>query len=199
MAGSTERQVWFITGVSRGLGHGIAEAVLASGRAVVGTVRRDGDAADLANKYPGQVLLVTADVTHQASVAAAVTAAVEFGGRIDVFVSNAGYTLVAGIEDATDQQIRDQFETNAFGTINVTRSVLPVMRKQQAGRVIVVSSVAGASAGPGMGYYAASKHAVEGFAESLSKEVATWRSRSPSSSPGCSGPTPSAPRCGRCP
>lgn len=172
VTGNAERQVWFITGVSRGLGHGIADAVLASGRAVVGTVRRDGDAADLAARYPGQIALATADVTDQASVAAAVTAALDFAGRIDVLVNNAGYTLVAGIEDATDQQIRDQFETNTFGAINVTRLVLPLLRKQSAGRIIMVSSVAGASAAPGMGYYAASKHAVEGFAESLSKEVA---------------------------
>ncbi|OLL19270.1 MULTISPECIES: SDR family NAD(P)-dependent oxidoreductase [unclassified Rhodococcus (in: high G+C Gram-positive bacteria)] len=166
------REVWFITGVGRGLGHGIAETVLRSGRTVLGTVRRDGDAADLREKYGDRICLVTADVTDQRSVSAAVAAAVDVFGRIDVLVNNAGYTLVSGIEDATDQQIRDQFETNTFGTMSVTRQVLPVMRKQSSGRIIMVSSVAGASAAPGMGYYAATKHAIEGFAESLSKEVA---------------------------
>jgi NAD(P)-dependent dehydrogenase (short-subunit alcohol dehydrogenase family) len=172
VAGESGRQTWFITGVGRGLGRGIAECVLDSGRTVVGTVRRDGDAVDLAEKYGDRVLLVTADVTDRPAVAAAVEAAVAAYGRIDVLVNNAGYTLVAGVEDATDQQIREQFETNFFGTVNVTRCVLPAMRSQAAGRIIMISSVAGASAAPGMGYYAATKHAMEGFSESLSKEVA---------------------------
>jgi NAD(P)-dependent dehydrogenase (short-subunit alcohol dehydrogenase family) len=172
VAGDSGRQTWFITGVGRGLGRGIAESVLDSGRTVVGTVRRDGDAVDLAEKYGDRVLLVTADVTDRPAVAAAVEAAVAAFGRIDVLVNNAGYTLVAGVEDATDEQIREQFETNFFGTVNVTRCVAPVMRSQAAGRIIMISSVAGASAAPGMGYYAATKHAVEGFSESLSKEVA---------------------------
>jgi NAD(P)-dependent dehydrogenase (short-subunit alcohol dehydrogenase family) len=165
-------QIWFITGVRRGLGRGIAEAALDAGRTVVGTVRRDGDAADLAEKYGDRFLQAVADVTDRPAVEAAVAAAIDAFGRIDVLVNNAGYTLVAGIEDAADAQIRQQFETNFFGTVTVTRSVLPIMRRQGAGRIIMVSSVAGASAAPGMGYYAASKHAVEGFAESLSKEVA---------------------------
>jgi NAD(P)-dependent dehydrogenase (short-subunit alcohol dehydrogenase family) len=172
VADESKRQTWFITGVGRGLGRGIAESVLDSGRTVVGTVRRDGDAVDLAEKYGDRVLLVTADVTDRPGVAAAVEAAVAAFGRIDVLVNNAGYTLVAGVEDATDEQIREQFETNFFGTVNVTRRVVPVMRSQAAGRIIMISSVAGASAAPGMGYYAATKHAVEGFSESLSKEVA---------------------------
>ncbi len=167
-----ETQIWFITGVGRGLGRGIAEAVLDAERTVVGTVRRDGDGADLAGRYGDRVRLVTADVTDARAVSAAVDAAVEAFGRIDVLVNNAGYTLVAGIEDATDDQIRAQFETNVFGTLTVTRCVLPVMRRQASGRIVMVSSVAGASAAPGMGYYAATKHAVEGFSESLFKEVA---------------------------
>jgi NAD(P)-dependent dehydrogenase (short-subunit alcohol dehydrogenase family) len=171
VADNAGQQVWFITGVGRGLGKGIAESVLDSGRTVVGTVRRDGDAADLAERYGDRFLRVTADVTSPSAVAAAVDAALDAFDRIDVLVNNAGYTLVAGIEDATDEQIREQFETNFFGTVTVTRCVLPVMRKQAQGRIIMVSSVAGASAAPGMGYYAASKHAVEGFSESLSKEV----------------------------
>lgn len=165
-------QIWFITGVGRGLGRGIAESALDAGRTVVGTVRRGDDAADLADKYGSRFLRLTADVTSRPAVEAAVTAAVATFGRIDVLVNNAGYTLVAGVEDATDDQIRQQIETNFFGTVTVTRCVLPAMRRQAGGRIIMVSSVAGASAAPGMGYYAASKHAVEGFAESLSKEVA---------------------------
>jgi NAD(P)-dependent dehydrogenase (short-subunit alcohol dehydrogenase family) len=165
-------QIWFITGAGRGLGRGIAEAALDAGRTVVGTVRRAGDAADLVERYGRRFLRVKADVTDRLAVEAAVSAALETFGRIDVLVNNAGYTLVAGVEDATDDQIREQFETNFFGIVTVTRCVLPIMRSQAQGRIIMVSSVAGASAAPGMGYYAASKHAVEGFAEALSKEVA---------------------------
>jgi len=165
-------QIWFVTGVGRGLGKGIAQAALDAGRTVVGTVRREADAADLAEKFGSHFLRVTADVTDRPAVEAAVAAAVDAFGRIDVLVNNAGYTLVAGVEDATDTQIREQFETNFFGTVTVTRCVLAVMRGQARGRIVMVSSVAGASAAPGMGYYAASKHAVEGFAEALAKEVA---------------------------
>ncbi|MEU2279157.1 SDR family NAD(P)-dependent oxidoreductase [Nocardia rhamnosiphila] len=163
--------MWFVTGVGRGLGRGIAEAALEAGRSIVGTVRRDGDGDGLTDKYGDRALVVTADVTDPAAVRTAVDRAMETFGRIDVLVNNAGYTLVSGVEDASDQEIRRQFETNTFGTIDVTRAVLPIMRARGSGRVIMVSSVAGAAVGPGMAYYGATKHAVEGFAEGLSKEV----------------------------
>lgn len=166
-------QVWFVTGVGRGLGRSIARAALQAGRCVVGTVRNaQPGAADLEAEFGDRLLVVAADVTDPVAVRAAVAAAVERFGRIDVLVNNAGYTLVSGVEDASDAEIRAQFETNTFGTIDVTRAVLPQMRAQGAGRIVMISSVAGASAAPGMGYYAATKHAVEGFAEALSKEVA---------------------------
>jgi NAD(P)-dependent dehydrogenase (short-subunit alcohol dehydrogenase family) len=163
---------WFVTGVSRGIGRAIAEAVLGAGHQLLGSVRDPRDADDLVSGFPGQVKIVTADVTDPGAVHAAIETALQTFGRIDVLVNNAGYTLLAGIEEATDEQIRDQFETNTFGLFRVTREVLPGMRARQSGRIIMISSVAGVSAAPGLGYYAASKHAVEGFSESLAKEVA---------------------------
>jgi NAD(P)-dependent dehydrogenase (short-subunit alcohol dehydrogenase family) len=163
---------WLVTGVSRGIGRAIGEAVLASGHRLVGTVRKPGDADDLLAAYPDKALIVQADITDKASVDDAVAAALAAFGRIDLLVNNAGYTLLAGIEEATEAQIHQQFETNTFGLFRMTRAVLPTMRSQGAGRIIMVSSVAGVSAAPGLGYYAASKHAVEGFSESLAKEVA---------------------------
>lgn len=166
-------QVWFVTGIGRGLGQGIARAALQAGRRVVGTVRDLKQSEELQAQLGERALVLTADVTDSVAVRAAVEAAAEKFGRIDVLINNAGYTLVSGVEDATDDEIRAQFETNAFGTIDVTRAVLPGMRAQGSGRIVMISSVAGASAAPGMGYYAATKHAVEGFAESLSKEVSS--------------------------
>jgi NAD(P)-dependent dehydrogenase (short-subunit alcohol dehydrogenase family) len=163
---------WFVTGVSRGIGRAIAEAVLGAGHQLLGTVRDLRDADDLASGFPGRAKIVTADVTDPDAVQTAVKTALETFGQIDVLVNNAGYTLLAGIEEATDEQIRDQFETNTFGLFRVTREVLPSMRVRRSGRIIMISSVAGVSAAPGLGYYAASKHAVEGFSESVAKEVA---------------------------
>lgn len=166
-------QVWFVTGVGRGLGRSIARAALQAGRRVAGTVRDAKQVEELQAELGDRTLVLTADVTDPVAVRTAVAATIERFGRIDVLVNNAGYTLVSGVEDASDAEIRAQFETNTFGTIDVTRAVLPGMRAQGAGRIVMISSVAGASAAPGLGYYAATKHAVEGFAESLSKEVAS--------------------------
>lgn len=170
--GKSVERTWFVTGVSRGLGRAIAEAVLAAGERLVGTVRNSDDATDLVAAHGANALIVQADVTDGESIGRAVAAALAAFGRIDVLVNNAGYTLLAGIEEATDEQIHQQFATNAFGLFRVTRAVLPAMRAQGGGRIVMISSVAGVSAAPGLGYYAASKHAVEGFSESLSKEVA---------------------------
>lgn len=165
---------WFVTGVSRGIGRAIAEAVLGAGHRLAGTVRNLRDADDLVSRFAGQAEIVAADVTDPGAVHSAVQSAFKAFGQIDVLVNNAGYTLLAGIEEATEEQIRDQFETNTFGLFRVTREVLPGMRARRSGRIIMISSVAGVSAGPGLGYYAASKHAVEGFSESLAKEVAEY-------------------------
>lgn len=164
--------VWFVTGVSRGLGRGIAEAVLESGRRLVGTVRSPDHVAHLRETYGDRVAIATADVSDKSAVQAAVDFAVQTFGRIDVVVNNAGYALMAGIEDASEDQIRDQFETNVFGAFNVCRAALPILRHRGRGHIVLISSVAGACAGAGTGYYAASKHAIEGFGEAMSKECA---------------------------
>jgi NAD(P)-dependent dehydrogenase (short-subunit alcohol dehydrogenase family) len=165
-------RTWFITGVSRGIGRAIAEAVLDAGDNLVGTVRHASQCADLTATHGNRACIVEADVTDTHGIGNAVDTALQRFGRIDVLVNNAGYTLLAGVEEATDEQIHHQFATNTFGVFAVTRAVLPTMRAQHGGLVVMISSVAGVSASPGLGYYAASKHAVEGFSESLCKEVA---------------------------
>lgn len=171
-AAAVSSRVWFVTGVSRGLGRAIAETVLDAGEYLVGTARRPAEARDLLAGHPGRTRIVEADVTDAGQVTEAVTTALEAFGGIDVLVNNAGYTLLAGVEEASEEEIRSQFETNTFGTFRVTRAVLPAMRARGRGLIIMISSVAGVSAAPALGYYAASKHAVEGFGESLAKEVA---------------------------
>jgi NAD(P)-dependent dehydrogenase (short-subunit alcohol dehydrogenase family) len=159
--------VWFITGCSTGFGRALAERVLARGWRAVVTARDEERVADLASD---RALAVSLDVTDQAQIDAAVAAALERFGRIDVLVNNAGYGYQASIEEGDDAEIRAQFDANVFGLFALTRAILPTMRAQAAGHVINVTSVAGLVGFPGSGYYAASKHAVEGFTDSLAAE-----------------------------
>jgi NAD(P)-dependent dehydrogenase (short-subunit alcohol dehydrogenase family) len=162
--------IWFITGCSTGFGRALAERVLARGWRVVATAR---DAARLADLGAGDRLLPLAlDVTDSAQIAAAVAAAEARFGRIDVLVNNAGYGYQASIEEGDDAEIRAQFEANVFGLFALTRAVLPGMRARGFGHVINITSVAGLAGFPGSGYYAASKHAVEGFTDALAAEGA---------------------------
>jgi NADP-dependent 3-hydroxy acid dehydrogenase YdfG len=166
--------VWFITGASRGLGAEIAKAALAAGHDVVGTAR---DASAISDAS----LALTLDVTDEAQAKAAVDAAVERFGRIDVLVNNAGRGLLGAVEEATDAAARAVFDTNVFGLLNVTRAVLPVMRAQRSGHVLNMGSVGGFTQGPGWGVYGATKFAVEGLSEAMHAELAplgvpgTWR------------------------
>jgi NAD(P)-dependent dehydrogenase (short-subunit alcohol dehydrogenase family) len=170
MAEPTSRRVWFVTGGSGGLGRAIVDAAVRHGDAVATTVR----STEAAEAYAGTegVLALLADVTDPPAVRAAVGTTVETMGAIDVLVNNAGVTLFGAVEEASDEQIRRQFETNVFGLMDVTRAVLPIMRQCRSGFVVNISSVAGVRGTQGMSYYAASKHAVEGFSEALAKEVA---------------------------
>ncbi|HVA22584.1 MAG TPA: oxidoreductase [Candidatus Micrarchaeia archaeon] len=168
--GPTPR-TWFITGASSGIGRCCAEAALAAGDRVVATVRRHQDGAPLVALSPDRVRIAVADVTEPAQVRRAVATALEAFDRVDVLVNNAGYGLIGGVEEVTDAQLRRQFAVNVFGLVDVTRAVLPAMRRQGGGHVLMISSVSGQSAAPGLAYYAASKHAVEGFSESLAREV----------------------------
>lgn len=162
--------VWFVTGCSTGFGREIARAVLARGWRVVATARDTGRVADLAEGAEDRMLALALDVTDRQAVAAAVEEAVARFGRVDVLVNNAGYGYQASVEEGVEEEIRAQFDANVFGLFALTRAVLPHMRAGGGGHVINISSVAGLAGFPGSGYYAASKHAVEGWSDSLAAE-----------------------------
>ena len=164
-------KVWLITGSSRGLGRALAEAVLAAGHNLVATARDPTQLADLVQRYGDQVRAVALDVTSEPAAARAVAVARETFGRLDVLANNAGYGNVSPIEDTSLDEFRAQIETNLFGVINVTKAVLPSMRKQGAGHILQFSSVGGRIGPVGRAPYAAAKWGVEGFSEVLSKEV----------------------------
>jgi NAD(P)-dependent dehydrogenase (short-subunit alcohol dehydrogenase family) len=163
--------VWFITGCSTGFGRELAQAVLARGWRCVATARRVDALDTLAAGNDEHLLRVALDVTDDAQIAAAVTAAKARFGAIDVLVNNAGYGYQSTVEEGDEKEIRAQFDANVFGLFALTRAVLPVMRAQKSGHVINITSVAGLVGFPGSGYYAASKHAIEGWSDALLAEV----------------------------
>ncbi|MHB9863413.1 SDR family oxidoreductase [Streptomyces sp. YIM S03343] len=165
-------KVWFITGTSRGFGRAFAESALERGDKVVATARNISSLDDLVAEYGDDAVLPLAlDVTDKAAVTAAVMAAREKFGRLDVVVNNAGYGMFGMVEEITEQQLRDQMETNLFGAFWVTQAVLPAMREQGSGHIVQISSVGGVAAFPSLGAYHASKWALEGFSEALAQEV----------------------------
>jgi NAD(P)-dependent dehydrogenase (short-subunit alcohol dehydrogenase family) len=165
------QKTWFITGASKGFGFEIAAGVLAAGDKVVATVRSQPEQLVSAlNNHP-DLLVVVMDVSDESAVQAAVSQALGRWGRIDVLVNNAGYGLLSGVEEASDAEVRKQYDTNVFGLLNVTRAVLPAMRKQRSGHVINISSLFGFGSIPGWGVYGSTKFAVEGITEALAIEV----------------------------
>jgi NAD(P)-dependent dehydrogenase (short-subunit alcohol dehydrogenase family) len=164
------KRVWFITGASRGLGALIAKAALADGNAVVAAGRNVAAIVERLGDSPA-LLPVALDVTDEAQAKAAVQAAVEQFGRIDVLVNNAGFGLLGAIEESSDADVRRMYDTNVFGLLNITRAVLPVMRSQRAGHVINMSSIGGYRSSAGFGAYCSTKFAVEGLTESLRAEL----------------------------
>lgn len=167
----TNPAVWLITGVSSGFGRCLAEAVLARGDKVVGTVRNTAQLAPFENLAPGRAYGVLLDVTDTSSVPGAVGQAISRAGTIDVLVNNAGYGLFGAFEEVSDTEARQLFDTNVFGTVNVTRAVLPHFRERKRGHIVNFSSLAGVVGITGCSFYCASKHAVEGLSESLSHEL----------------------------
>jgi len=162
-------RTWFITGATRGIGAAIAKAALAAGEQVVATAR---DPAKLSLEAPAdRFLALPLDVTDGAQRSAAVEAALARFGRIDILVNNAGYGHLGLFEESEPGDAERQFATNVFGLFEMTRAVLPVMRRQKSGHIFNLSSIAGLRAGPGGSLYCASKHAVEAFSEALSQEV----------------------------
>jgi NAD(P)-dependent dehydrogenase (short-subunit alcohol dehydrogenase family) len=166
----TDKKVWFITGAGRGLGVDFAKAALAAGDAVVATGRNTGAVIDAVGAAD-DLLVVKLDVTSPADAEAAVVAAVDRFGRIDVLVNNAGNFEAGYFEELTPEQIERQLATSLIGPMNVTRAVLPVMRKQRSGHLISISSTAGFTGFEFCSAYAASKFGLEGWTESLQHEV----------------------------
>jgi NAD(P)-dependent dehydrogenase (short-subunit alcohol dehydrogenase family) len=179
----THTLVWLVTGAGRGMGTDIARAALTAGHAVVAT-GRDPDRVSAALGAHDDLLTVALDVTDPAGVQAAVDAAVERFGRIDVLVNNAGNFYAGFFEEVTPEDYRAQIETNLFGPLNVTRAVLPVMRAQRSGLVVTISSTAGVVGQEFCTAYAASKFALEGWSESLTPEVAPFGIRTMLVEPG---------------
>lgn len=165
-------KVWFVTGSSRGLGRSFVEAALSRGDQVAATARRVEALRDLVVKYGDAVLPLELDVTSKTAVLESVEQARQHFGRLDVIVNNAGYGLSGAVEELTEQQLRDQFETNFFGAVWVVQAALPHLREQGTGHIIQISSVAGVSGFPLGAAYCASKWALEGLSESLAQEVA---------------------------
>jgi len=178
-----EQKVWFITGAGRGLGVDIAKAALTAGHAVVAT-GRNPERVTAALGQHDDLLAVRLDVTDTDDADAAVQAAMERFGRIDVLVNNAGNFYAGFFEEITPDDFRAQVETTLFGPINLTRVLLPVMRAQRAGLVVTVSSTAGIAAGEFLTAYAASKFGVEGWMEALTPEVAPFGIRTMLVEPG---------------
>ena len=167
-------KTWFITGAGRGIGAEIVKAALAAGDHVVATGRDPARIAETFSAAPDRLLALALDVTDARQIEEAVGTAVAQLGRIDVLVNNAGYGQLGAFEEQEAGEAERQYATNVFGLFNVTRAVLPVMRRQRAGRIFNLSSIAGIRGGPGGSLYCSSKHAVEGFSESLSHEVAPF-------------------------
>jgi NAD(P)-dependent dehydrogenase (short-subunit alcohol dehydrogenase family) len=179
----TDKKVWFITGAGRGMGVDIAKAALAAGHAVVATARK-AESVTAALGEHDDLLAVKLDVTDPAAAVAAVQAAVDRFGRIDVLVNNAGNFYAGFFEEISPEDFRAQVETTLFGPVNVARAALPVMRAQRSGLVVAISSTAGLAGGEFLTAYAASKFGVEGWIESLAPEVAPFGIRTMLVEPG---------------
>jgi NAD(P)-dependent dehydrogenase (short-subunit alcohol dehydrogenase family) len=167
-------KTWFITGTSSGLGRVLAEQLLQRGDRVVATLRRDGPLDELKKQHGDRLRVVTLDVTDTRAIRTCVADAFDAMGQIDVIVNNAGYGLFGAAEELTDAQIDRQIATNLTGSIQVIRAALPLLRRQGGGRIVQVSSEGGQIAYPNFSLYHATKWGIEGFVESVAKEVAPF-------------------------
>lgn len=167
-------KIWFITGANRGFGREFTESALARGDKVAATSRDVAQLDDFVAKYGDSFLPLKLDVTDRDQAFAAVKAASDKFGKLNVVVNNAGYGMFGAVEEVTTQQLRDQLEVNLFGVLHVTQAVLPILRKQGNGHIIQISTIGGVAAFPNLGAYHASKWALEGLTESLAQEVASF-------------------------
>ncbi|QXV65087.1 oxidoreductase [Mucilaginibacter sp. 21P] len=163
--------VWFITGCSTGFGRELAKLLLDKGYNTVITARNPDKIKDIADGHNENSLVLKLDVTDKAQITEAVKQTIDKFGKIDVLVNNAGYGYFTSIEEGEEDKIRNQFETNFFGLVNMTQAVLPHMREQRKGHIVNFSSIGGLRAFTSTGFYHATKFAVEGLSESLSQEV----------------------------
>lgn len=164
-------KVWFITGCSTGFGRELAQLVLGLGYKAAVTSRNRNDVKDITEKYPDTAISIKLDVTKQEEIKMAVQEALKKFGQIDVLVNNAGIGYFGAIEESEEEEVRRMFEINFFGLANMTREVLPIMRKQRSGHIVNISSIGGLVAFPAVGFYNATKFAVTGYSEALAKEV----------------------------
>lgn len=166
------KKVWFITGCSSGFGSALAKELLENGYRVAVTARNIDQVKTLTEGYPDTAIALTLDVTDPTQIKTAVESAVARFGQIDVLVNNAGIGYFGAIEESEEDEVRKMFEINVFGLAKMTQEVLPYMRKQRSGHILNISSIGGLRSFPGIGFYNATKYAVDGLSESLSKEVA---------------------------
>lgn len=165
-------KVWFITGCSTGFGRALASLALQQGNRVVVTARKTSDIEDIVAPYPETAIAVKLDVTDKADIKASVEKALETFGGIDVLVNNAGIGYFGAVEESEEDEVRRMFEINVFGLANMTKEVLPIMRKQRSGHIVNIASIGGLVSFPAVGFYNATKYAVDGLSEALAKETA---------------------------
>lgn len=166
------KKVWLITGCSSGFGKALALKTLEQGYNVAVCARNIDDVQDIIKDHSQTCIPIKLDVTKQSDIDAAVKNVIEKFGRVDVLVNNAGIGYFGAIEESEEEEIRRMFEINFFGLVNMTKSVLPIMRSQKSGHIINITSIGGLIGNPGVGFYNATKFAVDGLSESLSKETA---------------------------
>lgn len=166
------KKVWLITGCSTGFGRALATEALAQGYRVAVAARKTEDVQDIVSAYPDTAIAIKLDVTVPEQIKAAVATTLEKFNQIDVLVNNAGIGYFAAIEESEEAEVRRMFEINVFGLAKMTQEVLPQMRKQKSGHILNISSIGGLRSFPGVGFYNATKYAVDGLSEALYKEVA---------------------------
>jgi NAD(P)-dependent dehydrogenase (short-subunit alcohol dehydrogenase family) len=166
------KQVWFVTGASKGLGLALVKKLIAAGHSVAATSRNAEELTKAAAAPPDRFIALNMDLSNEKNIAKAIQQTVDRFGKIDVVVNNAGYGLVGGLEELSDAETRANFETNVFGSLNVIRQVLPQLRKQKSGHILNVASIGGfVGSFPGFGIYCATKFAMHGFSEALAVEA----------------------------
>lgn len=170
----SDPKIWLVTGASSGFGRALTRAAIEAGDTVIAVARRTAALDDLVAAHPDRVEALALDVTDTGRIETAVAEIVARYGRIDVLVNNAGRTQVGAVEETTDRELRDLFDLHFFGPAALTRAVLPQMRAQRSGAIVMMSSVGGQLSFAGFSAYSATKFAVEGFAEALADEVSPF-------------------------